>query len=147
MQDLYELAFRFRQAIESAIACREVSDLNMLNYPRGCCTYASTLLQRYLFENGVMTFYMSGEYGDGVEIFESHAWLETECGIVIDITGDQYTNNPNIRFSNSVYIGSRENGFHNKFRLHAPIPYSEWGEYGIGMKNKILYEAIIRHIN
>ena len=94
----------------------------MLSFPDGCCTYASDLLQKHLYKKGIITDYMSGQYGDGFNS-ESHAWLETKDGIVIDITGDQYKNKE-LKFTTPVYVGSRVNGFHDKFKLDARVAYS-----------------------
>lgn len=140
MMGLYKVALSFRLAIEEAISAGDITDLNMLNFPTGCCGCVSNLLQRFLFERNIHTNYISGQYGS-----ESHAWLETEYGIVIDITGDQYKYHE-LRFSKPVYVGKRNNGFHDKFNLDTPVPYCEWDEsYGIGRKNKELYDAIMMH--
>ena len=80
----FEMASSFRKAIEDAIDSGNLHEVNLLGFSVGCCTYASDLLQRYLFENGIVTIQMSGEYGNG-RTGESHAWLETLDGIVIDI--------------------------------------------------------------
>ena len=85
--------------------------------------YASDLLQRYLIEQyGFFTWYMSGRYGYGWDA-ESHAWLETEDRLVIDITGDQY-DFKKMKFTEPVYIGSRTDGFHDKFELDESVEYS-----------------------
>lgn len=86
MSELYEIANRFRSAIESAVRAGEIKE--MCSFPNGCCSFASDLLQRFLFEEcDIFTWYMSGSYGCGWT-GESHAWLETMDEIVIDITGD-----------------------------------------------------------
>jgi hypothetical protein len=63
MPDLNEVASAFRGAIEEAARNGELKDME--TFPRGCCGLASDLLQRYLFEHGVFTWYMSGRYGYG----------------------------------------------------------------------------------
>ena len=70
MQDIYKIAAAFRSAIEEAIRNGEIR--KMASFPIGCCGMASDLLQRYLFEQDVFTWYMSGRYGYGVN-GESHA--------------------------------------------------------------------------
>lgn len=86
MPNLYEIATVFRAAIEKALGAGELRE--MMSFPSGCCSYASDLLQRYLIERyDFFTWYMSGQYGYGWG-GESHAWLETQEGTVIDITGD-----------------------------------------------------------
>ena len=121
MRDLFKIALSFRIAIEKAVRTGEIQE--MISFPRGCCSYASDLLQRYLIEQyGVFTWYMSGRYGYGWD-GKSHAWLETQDGTVIDITGDQYKYKK-LKFTEPVYIGSRNDGFHNKFELDEPLPYA-----------------------
>lgn len=119
-EDLYAIAVSFRSAIEEAVHDGKLRE--MVTFPRGCCSFASDLLQRHLFEQSIFTWYMSGEYGYGWDA-ESHAWLEAEDGTVIDITGDQYRFNEKLLFSDSVYVGPRDDGFHNKFELDKPIAY------------------------
>lgn len=118
---LFIIASSFRQAIKDAIDSGMLNDINLLGFPNGCCTYASDLLQRYLFENGIKTLQISGNYGNGWE-GESHTWLETLDGIVIDITGDQYKYKQ-LRFTIPVYVGTRFDGFHDKFELYEPYEY------------------------
>ena len=58
MIDLYETAYFFRIAVEEAIKCGDIKDINMRNFPSGACGYASELLQRHLWEKGVYTLYI-----------------------------------------------------------------------------------------
>ena len=103
------------------------------------------LSRHYLYENGIITFYVSGSYGYGWDNSESHTWLETENKTVIDITGDQYRNKK-LRFTEPVYVGTRNNGFHDQFNLDDPVPYQKWEPYGIGKKKEEMYYAILRHL-
>lgn len=121
---LFEMASSFRKAIKDAIDSGNLREVNLLGFPNGCCTYASDLLQRHLFEKGIVTIQMSGEYGNGWT-GESHAWLETLDGIVIDITGDQYKNK-SLKFTIPVYVGTRFDGFHDRFDLHEPDEYDPY---------------------
>lgn len=143
MVDLYREASAFRKAIKTSIKCGDITETNLRQFPFGCCGYASDLLQRYLFEIGVSTLYYSGQYGYGWTA-ENHAWLETSNGIVIDITGDQFKDKVPY-FACPVYVGPRENGFHDQFVLKKPIYYHEdpcankkWFETS--------YNAILRHM-
>ena len=57
MSDLFHIASTFRTAIEEAIRAGEIQE--MATFPRGCCSFASDLLQRYLTEQyGVFTWYI-----------------------------------------------------------------------------------------
>lgn len=144
MPDLYEVASVFRTAIEEAVRAGEIP--KMASFPCGCCSYTSDLLQRYLIEQyGVFTWYMSGRYGYGWD-GESHAWLETQAGIVIDITGDQYAFKK-LKFTEPVYIGPRADGFHDKFELDEPVSYTRSEDpFGRNREFDRRYEAVIRHL-
>ena len=144
MIDLFHIASAFRTAIEEAIRAGEIQE--MATFPRGCCSFASDLLQRYLTEQyGIFTWYMSGHYGYGWD-GESHAWLETQDEIVIDITGDQYRYKK-LKFTEPVYIGSRDDGFHDKFELDEPVAYlRDEDPFGRNQDFDRRYEAVIRHL-
>lgn len=144
MSNLFEIAVAFRTAIEEAVRAGEIREMN--TFPRGCCSYASDLLQRYLTEQySFFTWYMSGRYGYGWDA-ESHAWLETEDCLVIDITGDQYAFKK-LKFTEPVYIGSRTDGFHDKFELDEPVAYSRSKDpFGRNREFDRRYEAVIRYL-
>lgn len=143
MPDLYEMALSFRTAIEEAVRNDEIRE--MASFPRGCCSFASDLLQRYLLEQNIFTWYMSGRYGYGLD-GESHAWLETQDGTVIDITGDQYKNKK-LKFTVPVYVGSRTDGFHDKFELDEPVAYQFSYETSDRVqKTDSRYEVVMRYM-
>lgn len=142
---LYEIAKSFREAIERAIIVGDLTEIDMQKFPVGCCSYASDLLQRYLIEQGFFTWYISGNYGRGQEA-QSHAWLETEDGIVIDITGDQYKYKK-LFFAQPVYVGPRKDGFHELFDQDAPVAYQvDDDPYGHNEKLDKLYKAVLRNM-
>lgn len=144
MSDLFHIASAFRTAIEEAVRAGEIREMN--SFPRGCCSYASDLLQRYLIEQyKIITLYICGRYGYGWD-GESHAWVETENETVIDITGDQYKYKK-LRFTEPIYVGPRDDGLHDKFELDEPIGYSR--DEGSIVWNRSFdrrYEAVIRHM-
>ena len=144
MNNLYEIASAFRLAIEDAVMAGEIRE--MRGFPTGCCSYASNLLQRFLFEQYTLsTWYMSGRYGYGWNA-ESHAWLETQDGVVIDITGDQYKFKE-LNFIKPVYVGPRADGFHDQFELDAPITYSKNEELlDRNTEFNKRYEIILNHL-
>lgn len=146
MLDLYEIATDFRAAIEGAVRAGETREL--MSFPTGCCSYASDLLQRYLIEQyEFFSWYMSGEYGYGKDA-ESHVWLEThDHSVVIDITGDQYKYKK-LMFTEPVYVGSRVDGFHDKFKLHEPVAYCRV-EDPFGSRYRDFdrrYETVLRYL-
>ena len=144
MSDLLHIASAFRAAIEEAVRTGDIRE--MATFPYGCCSYASNLLQRYLIEEyNIFTWYMSGQYRCGRD-GESHAWLETQDGTVIDITGDQYEYKK-LRFTDQVYIGPRDNGFHNNFELDEPVAYSrDEGPFDRNQDFDRRYAAVIQHL-
>lgn len=143
MPDLYIIASSFRTAIEKAVRAGKLKE--MITFPRGCCGLASELLQQYLFELNIFTWYISGRCGYGWD-GESHAWLETKNGTVIDITGDQYQNKK-LNFTIPVYIGPRTDGFHDKFELDKPIAF-HYDNDPLGQKQRlsIRYETVMSYM-
>ena len=144
MRDLFHIASAFRMAIEKAVKAGEIREMD--TFPFGCCSYASDLLQRYLIERyGILTWYVSGRYGYGWDV-ESHAWLETQDGILIDITGDQYRHKK-LKFTEPVYVGPNDDGFHNNFELDEPVAYSrDEDPFGRNQDFDRRYEVVIRYL-
>ncbi len=143
MPDLWAIAASFRTAIERAVQAGEIRE--MATFPCGCCGFASDLLQRYLFEQNIFTWYMSGQYGYGWD-GESHSWLETQDGTVIDITGDQYKNKK-LRFTEPVYVGLRMDGFHDQFELDDPVAYQFNDDtFGRNQEFNRRYEVVMRYM-
>lgn len=94
--EIRKLAQSFRRGIERAVESNEISPRTtkstMPYFPKGCCEVASDLLAQYLLENGVHTKIVHGEYDfDDWENKYPHTWLETEDGVIVDITADQFT--------------------------------------------------------
>ena len=145
MPDLYEIATSFRSAIEKTV--REGKIQEMRNFPCGCCTYASDLLQRYLIEKyEIFTWCISGVYDYG-EAGESHTWLETyDHSLVIDITGEQYKNKKP-RFTESVYVGPRTDGFHDKFEIEGKSKYIRYdGPFDENRKADKRYKEVLSNL-
>lgn len=96
----YMLSKKFREAIE--MAKREgllESDPTLNDFPRGCCGSASSLLAKFLFENGIYTYEVNGtKYGKTSWESQSHTWLMLKDGNIIDITGDQFESNEEFMF-------------------------------------------------
>lgn len=110
------LAEQFRNAIECAKENNEKDELHFFQrFPSGCCGDASDLLAQYLFDNGIKTFQVRGDCYEPDGQLQSHAWLSTEDGIIIDITGDQFKYNKIYNFFDiPVYVGY-ESDFHKMF--------------------------------
>lgn len=89
------LAQSFRDGIERAVKNGSISSKTtkstMSYFPKGCCEVASDLLAQYLLEKGIHTKSIHGEYDyDDWENKFPHTWLETDGGVIIDITADQF---------------------------------------------------------
>lgn len=89
MKKLERLVRDFRNAIDSARDDDRFLRLAPFNrFPRECCGHASDLLCQYLLEHGIKTSLVNGVCKEDRNWH--HVWLETEDGIVIDITCDQF---------------------------------------------------------
>ena len=93
--EIRRLAQAFREGIEKAVESGDISSITtkttMPYFPKGCCEIASDLLAQYLLEKGTHTKSVHGEYDfDDWENKFPHTWLETDGGIIIDITADQF---------------------------------------------------------
>lgn len=119
MNEIIQLAIEFRNVIDKAkVEGSFIKDQRFREFPHGCCGIASELLARFLLDKGVnrKLIYVCGTYYDLDEPI-SHAWLETDDNIVIDITGDQFKYYPEpLKFEEKVYIGSY-NDFYNLFEV------------------------------
>ena len=152
MKDIYQMAAEFRAAILKARTNREVSGDGLIErFPIGNCGVACDLLGRYLLEQaGVRSWYTSGVIGS-----ESHVWLTLENGVIVDITGDQYSNRTGmLHYDLPVYVGQID-AFHKQFRLNGEpleITPDDWmpdflGENGIWRKRRIAYKKIMKYID
>ena len=157
MEIIKQLAERFRAAIESAIACGDISTktakTTLQSFPTGCCEIASDLLAQYLLENGVVTQGIHGEYDyDYYENQFPHSWLETEDGYIIDITADQYKTEPLFKQYNlePCYVGL-PNQFYGLFkndrRNDGNFKGLDYLPSAYYLKLKPLYSIIISHIS
>ena len=110
MDHIIRLAVQFRDAIDAARDAGEFKgDFSFNSFPRGCCGDASDLLAQFLLENGIKTYYVCGTYRNGsFDGIQSHAWLKTENNVIVDITGDQFKNNPTLmNYDKPVYVGGK----------------------------------------
>ena len=116
-QEIAQMAYNFRRAIESAQMAGDLDEESPFNrFPHGCCDDVSDLFGLLLIAHGESIFRVCGQYRyDDWEHRYSHAWLELENGIVIDLTGDQYKDNPILlNYDIPCYVGKR-NALHNLF--------------------------------
>jgi hypothetical protein len=119
MKDIIRLVSKFRDAIDAARDAGEFDkDFSFHGFPRGCCGDASDLLAQFLLENGIRTYYVCGTHrGRSFENTHSHAWLLTDNQTIIDITGDQFRDNPGfLNYNKAAYVGAKDD-FHRLFKV------------------------------
>lgn len=150
MDRIESLATEFRQAIEDAINFGEFDDdINFRRFPSGCCGYASDLLAKYLYQNNITTWYISGVYK---KEDQQHTWLQTEDMLIIDITGDQFKKHFGVlNYDKKVYVGEIDS-FHRIFKTQDPIigyqePTIDWfGETQQQLRFRERYEIIAKYL-
>ena len=152
MTDIKLLAKQFRESIDTVRNAGEFDkDFSFYNFPRGCCGDACDLLAHFLLDNGIRTFYVCGTYNDGsFDNIQSHAWLLTENQTIIDITGDQFRNNPIfLNYNTPVYVGAGDD-FHRLFEVEDRNIHrsTRLDELGSMCQPRLfeLYEKIIKHL-
>lgn len=151
MKDIKRMARQFRNAIDKARDAGEFDkDFSFYKFPCGCCGDTCELLAQFLLENGITTFYVWGMHShSSSEGPQSHAWLLAHNHTIIDITGDQFRDNPIfLNYDKSVYVGD-EDDFHRLFRVN---PRDIKKTNGIGSLASHcqprlfnLYDKIIKH--
>ena len=149
-KNIYSLVTKFRKAVECARNEGALEENQILSrFPNGCCGIISSLLAKYLSDNGIYSYEVSGTFrNDNHEETQSHAWLMLEDNTIIDITGDQFKNNPIfLYYSEKVYVGPM-NKFHELFEDVEKFPYEDFteGTSKINIQNKKNYEIILSYI-
>lgn len=152
MKDIRELASQFRMAIDLAKENGEFDgDFSFKTFPKGCCGDASDLLAQFLLENGIKTYYVCGKYyGKSYEDWCSHAWLMTGENVIIDITGDQFKQEPKFYNNNAkTYVGMG-NEFYKLFEVESRDIHEDKGIYSLNSmclpRLVKLYKAIAKYI-
>lgn len=151
-ETIKRLSNQFRRAIQLAMDEGEFSsDIAFRRFPHGCCGDASDLLAQYLLDNGIITYYVYGVYSNGItDSMQSHAWLITEGHTIIDITGDQFKDDPEfMKYSEEVYIGSVDK-FHHLFEVDEGDIHKNCGINALGdmchARLNELYNTIMRYM-
>lgn len=136
---LEKLVSKFRKAIDKAFECGELDNhITLRSFPKGCCGLVSDMLAEYLLENNIRTKYILGNwYGETSFDTQSHAWLSFD-NLIIDITGDQFKNNPTfLNYNQSIYVG-RGNEFYDLFLEQDRMIYSAIGLYKTQRSNELV---------
>jgi hypothetical protein len=149
--EITKLTLQFRNAIEAALYNGHFdNDFSFHKFPRGCCGDTCDLLAQYLLEHGIRTFYVCGTYGDSFYEKGTHAWLETDNKIIIDITGDQFVLNPNLLNNDiAVYVGGKSK-FYSLFHVEERDIHQTCGIDNLGHfcqpRLRNLYSIIQRYL-
>lgn len=112
MNEIRQLIKQFRDAADMALDAGEFErDNSFYKFPKGCCGDTCDLLAQFLMEKGISTYSTWGIYHG-----QTHAWLLTDNHTILDITGDQFKDNPEFfNYDKSIYIGA-ENDFYRLFK-------------------------------
>lgn len=152
MKQIRDLAICFRNAIELALNAGEFDDdILYRRFPRACCGDTSDLLAQYLLDNGINTEYVCGTYRENTEGYgQSHAWLLVNKSIIVDITGDQFHNNPIfLSYDKSVYVGKGDK-FHDLFEVEDKDVHETRGIKALGgscaPRLWTIYKKILKYI-
>ena len=153
-EELLHEAIRFRRAIEKAKDAGEFvpqrfKPERMNNFPHDCCDDTADLFTHYLYhEFDIVSIRINASYFDKrLKCDCYHDWQETE-GWIVDLTGDQFQNDPSVPIkAKSIYVGKMD-GFHRQFNIRRQ-EYSCGIEcLGDGCWERMygLYDAIMLHM-
>ena len=149
-KNIYSLVTKFRKAVDCAKNEGAFNGNQILSrFPKGCCGIISSLLAKYLFENDINSYEVSGTFrSENPEETQSHAWLILEDNTIVDITGDQFKYNQIfLYYSEKVYVGPM-NEFYELFEDISEFPYEDFteGTNKINIQRKKYYEIILGYI-
>ena len=146
------LSKKFRTAIERAKREGEFdSDPTLKHFPKACCGSASSLLAKFLYENGIYTYEINAtKHGEISWDNQSHTWLMLENGCILDITGDQFKSDEEfLCYSERVYYGEIDE-FHQLFDYAKSdiYEYRDCTEIArkVGQQYSKMYNAILAYI-
>lgn len=153
--DLIEIASDFRKAIEDARDAGEFDrDQRFIQFPKACCGITTDLLAKFLIDSGFegSLKYVGATCRKKALGLPSHAWLEIDDSVIIDITGDQFKNYPPpLEFNIPVYIGEYID-FFNSFEIDIKDNY--YVNYILNdthsrnyLSRAELYKIILKHLN
>jgi hypothetical protein len=134
VDQLRRIASAVREILEHHAG--ETTDIMFRDFPRGTCGPTSELLGRYLTEAaGLDAQYIAANRSDGW----SHAWVTVD-GIIIDITADQFGQEPIIVAANSDW--------HGQWEADEPRPpicsHAQWPDYPFAAWSAIHEGMVLR---
>lgn len=149
--NIKQLAIQFRSAIEDAMNDGQFDDdFSFYKFPKGCCGDTCELLAQYLLDHHIKTDYVCGHYGSSFETMGTHAWLQTDNNIIIDITGDQFRSIPELMNNNIPVYVDYKSKFYNLFDVEKRDIHPTNGIDSLGPfcqpRLKKLYSTILMYI-
>ena len=154
-EELLMEAVKFRGAIENArdkgeFTIQRFKSDRMKHFPYDCCDDTADLFVHYLYHVfGIDSIRVDSEYYDNrLKCTCGHSWQETD-GWLIDLTGDQFTNDPSVQIkSEAVYVGKMDS-FHRQFMIKRKVHSCGIECLGDGSWERMygLYSAIMKYIN
>lgn len=107
-------AKKMRSTIENLINKNIINDKILQKFPHGCCSDSSVLLAELLYRNNISCQIVKGKYYFDNKL-QTHAWIVVEGKIIIDVIGDQFSdNNDLLNYNQKVYVGELDE-FHKLF--------------------------------
>lgn len=137
IEEIKDLANRFRCAADSAFEYGAFGqEYPFNNFPHECCDDMCDLFGQLLFENEVAVYKVHGIYRyDNWENKYPHVWIKLEDGNIIDLTGDQYKNNPiMLNYNVPCYVG-KPTSLHKLFPKEEIKSYQYYGIDNYGDRN------------
>ena len=153
IQKIREVAIKFRCAADAAYEYGAFGfGAPFNNFPHECCDDMCDLFGQFLFEKDVKVFKVHGIYRyDEWENKYSHVWLQFGDGNVIDLTGDQYKDDPiMLNYDVACYVG-KASYLHDLFPIEERHSYPYYGinDYSnINVRKRLwnLYDIIVSFI-
>lgn len=146
---IYDLSCQFRTAMNSAYEDGVFdNEVELQRFPSGSCGISSCFLGEYLMEHGITTKYVNRTYYYGETSYESqaHTWLEINPHLIVDITGDQFKNNPILmNYDVPVYVGDY-NEFYNLFESTPNGEHKLIKDHILSNEERIIYNKIKEYL-
>ena len=146
---IYDLSYQFRNAMNSAYKNGEFKNIiELQQFPHGSCGVASCLLGEYLMEHGTTTKYINRTYYYGETSYgsQAHTWLEISPRLIVDITGDQFKDNPILmNYDVPVYVGDY-NEFYELFESTPNGEYELTKGHILSSSERVLYNRIKEYL-
>lgn len=115
--EITQLAQQFRQAIDDGFEWGVFGEeFPFSNFPHECCDDVCDLFGELLIKHNVRVTQVFGIYRyNNWDKQYSHVWLQLDDNTIIDLTGDQYKEDPiMLNYDNPCYIG-KPNALHQLF--------------------------------